>query len=143
MVVATDREIQADHVVRERHRYVKRRRPGMIAHACAHPADSGDLGLFDRQFGGATHHQMAHAIVAVDQRRRSALADHANIRLGVDAAGAEATNVKRQPDHAMGVAAAQIRFDHEICEYLRVGLWQAGCGEGAGHEAGEIGSGHA
>ena len=143
MVVAADREIQADHIVSERHCYVKRRRPGVIAHARAYPADSGSLGLFDRQFGGATHHQMTHAVVAVDQRHRIALADHANVRCGIDATGAQAANVKRQPDRAMGVAAAQIRFDHEICQYLRVGLWQGGSDEGAAYEAREIGSGYA
>jgi len=101
------------------------------------------LASFDRQFGGAKHHQMTHAVVAVNQRHRIALADHVNVRCGIDAASAQAADVKRQPDHAMGVAAAQIRFDREICEYLRVGLWQAGSDEGAAYEAGQIGSGYA
>jgi hypothetical protein len=129
--------------VGERHRHVKRRRPGVIAHTRADPADSRRLGLFDCQFGGAAHHQMAHAVVAVDQRSRSALADDADVWLGIDAAGTQTANVKRQPDHAMGVAAAQIRFNHKVTENLRVGFRQAGSDKGAGHKAGEIGSGYA
>ena len=55
---------------------------------------------------------MAHGIIAVDQSDGSAFVDDTNIRFGIDAAGAQPANVKRQPDHAMGVAAAQIGFDH-------------------------------
>ncbi|MFZ1152344.1 MAG: hypothetical protein WAR76_21860 [Xanthobacteraceae bacterium] len=40
----------------------------MIAHARPDPANACHLGLLDRQFRGAPHHQMAHAIVAVNQR---------------------------------------------------------------------------
>jgi hypothetical protein len=87
VVVAAHREIHADHVVSERHRHVKRRRPCVVAHARAHPADSCRFRLFDRQFGGATHHQMTHAVVAIDQRDRRPFADHANVRFGIDAAG--------------------------------------------------------
>jgi hypothetical protein len=134
VVVAAHREIQADHVVGERHRDVKRRGPRVVAHARAHPADSCRFRLFDRQVGGTAHHQMTHAVVAVDQRCRRAFVDHANIRFGIDAAGAQATNVKRQPDHAMGIAAAQICFDHKVSKYLRVVFRQAGSAEGAGYE---------
>ena len=42
--------------------------------------------------------------------------------LGIDAAGADAAHVKRQPDDAMGVAAAQIGLDHEIRQRLRIVL---------------------
>jgi hypothetical protein len=68
MIVAAHREVEADHVVRERHRDIQRRGPGMIAHARPDPTDAGRLGFFDRQSGSAPHHQMTQAIVAVDQR---------------------------------------------------------------------------
>ena len=111
---------------------VERRRSGVIAHARADPADAGCFGLFDRKLGGAPHHQMAHAVVAVDQRRRRPLAHHADIRLGIDAAGADAAHVERQPDHAMGVGAAQIGLDHEPGKRVRIVGRQAGGNESAG-----------
>ena len=64
--------------------------------------------------------------------------DHADIRLGVDAAGADAAHVKRQPDHAMGVAAAQIGLDHKSGERFRILRRQAGRDEGAGDEGGNL-----
>ena len=85
----------------------------MVAHARADPADAGCLGLLDGELGGASHHQMAHAVVAVDQRRRRPVADDADVRLGIDAAGADAADIERQPDDAMGIAAAQVGLDHE------------------------------
>ena len=109
----------------------------MIAHARADPADAGRFGLFDGKFGGAPHHQMPHAVVAVDQGRGRPVADDADIGLGIDAAGADAAQVKRQPDHAMRVAAAQIGLDHEICKGLRVVRRHAGRGEDADDEGGE------
>jgi hypothetical protein len=43
----------------------------------------------------------------------------------------------------MGIATAQICFNHKIGKKLRVGFRQAGGDEGAGYEAGEVGSGFA
>ena len=68
MIVAAHREIESDHVMIERHRDIKRRGPGMIAHARSDPTDAGRLGFLDRQSGGAAHHQMTQTVVAVDQR---------------------------------------------------------------------------
>ena len=112
MIVAAHREVEPDHVMGERHGDIKRRGPGMIAHARPDPTDTGFLSFFDCQYCGAVHYQMAHAVVAVDQRHRCAFADDANIRRGIDAAGAQPAYVKRQPNHAMSIAAAQIGFHH-------------------------------
>ena len=124
--------------MRERHRDIKRRGPGMIAHACPDPTDASRLGLLDRQGGGAPHHQMTQAIVAVDQRHRRAIADKPDIWFGVDAAGAQPAHVKRQPDHAMGVAAPQIGFDHQTCDAVRVGIRQPSGDESARHKCCEL-----
>ena len=69
MVAAADCEVEPDHVVLERHGDVKRRRPGMVAHAGADPTDAGGLGLLDSEMGSLAHYQVAHGVVAVDQRR--------------------------------------------------------------------------
>ena len=113
VVVAAHREIKPDHVVVQRQGDIERRRSGVIAHARADPADAGRLGFLDGEMCGAAHHQMAHGIVAIEQRRRGPVAHHADIRLGVDAAAADAAHIERQPDHAMGIAAAKVGLDHE------------------------------
>ena len=80
MVVAADREIEADHVVRERHHGVERRRARMVAHSRADPADACLLGLRDRGHGGKAHDEMAHAVVAIDERGGRPLLYDADIR---------------------------------------------------------------
>ena len=122
----------------ERHGDIKRRGPRMIAHARPDPTDTGFLSFFDCQYGGAVHYQMAHAVVAVDQRHRCAFADDANIRRGIDAAGAQPAYVKRQPNHAMSIAAAQIRLDHVARDRLGLGFRQPGGDESACHECAEL-----
>ena len=112
-------------------RDIERRRAGVIAHARANPADAGRLGLVDGELRGAAHHQMAHGVVAVDQRRRGPVADDADVRLGIDAAGADPPHIERQPDDAMGIAAAQIGFDHQAGDGFRVARRQSGRDEGA------------
>ena len=143
MVVAADGEIEPDHVVVQRQGDIERRRAGVIAHARADPADAGRLGLFDGEMRGAAHHQVAHGIVAVDQRRRGPVADHADIRLGIDAAGPDTAHIERQPDHAMGIAAAQIGLDHEPGDGFRVLRGQAGRDKGADDETREPVGGNA
>jgi hypothetical protein len=122
---------------------VERRRTGVIAHARADPADAGRLGLFDRKMRGAAHHQVAHGIVAVDECRRGPVADHADVGFGIDAAGANAAHIKRQPDHAMSIAAAQIGLDHEASDGFRIRLRQACRGQSADDEGGEPVGGNA
>jgi hypothetical protein len=138
VIVAADSEIQPDHVVLERHGDIERRRTGMIAHARADPADAGRLALFDCKLRRAPHHQMAHAIVAVDQSGGRPVAHHADIRLGIDAAGADAPHVKRQSDHTVGIAATQVGLDHQARQDCRISAWQAGGDESADNEGGEI-----
>jgi hypothetical protein len=74
----------------ERHHGVERGRAGMIAHARADPTDPRLLRLLDREFRGATHHQMAHAVVAVEERGRGPLFDNPDVGPLVDAAGLDA-----------------------------------------------------
>ena len=75
----------------------------MVRAAHADPADPGVTGEIDRRFGGARHHQMAHAVVAIDQRGRGRGLFDADVGLRIDAAAAHAVDVLPQPEHTVGV----------------------------------------
>jgi hypothetical protein len=124
--------------MRERHRYIERRRSGMIAHADADPAYTSDLRFFDGEFGSAAHDQMAHAIVAVDKRCRGAIVEDTDVRLDIDAAGTQPADVERQPDHAVSITAAQIGLHHQASDGLRVRLRQASGNECARYKIDEL-----
>ena len=82
--------------------------------------------LVYRELRGTRHDQMAHAVVAVEQRHADALAARPDARTQIEAAGSDASRVMRQPDHAAGVATAQIGLDHKPREDLGVVSRQAG-----------------
>ena len=86
---------------------------------------------------------MAHAIVAVDQRSRRLLLRETDARALVDAAGLEAPHVDRQPDHAVGVAAAQIGFHHQPGDLLRISGGKPRGFERPPHERGKHGCSYA
>jgi len=52
-------------------------------------------------------------------------------------------HIKRQPDHAMRVAAAQIGFHHQVCDDLRVAIRQPGGNKSARRKCGELSWWHA
>ena len=131
MVVAADGEIEPDHVMGERHHGVERRRAGMVAHSRAHPGNACGFGLLDRRHRGKTHDQMAHAVVAVDERGGRTLLYDVYMRTRVDPARLEAPQIKRQADHAVRVAAAQIGLDHQSGGNLRIRGGKTGSLEGA------------
>ena len=74
---------------------------------------------------GTRHHQMAHAVVAVDHRHRGALVHHADVGPRIDAAGADALDVLRQPDHAVAVGALQVGLRHQRGDLVGIGIGQA------------------
>ncbi len=113
MVGVADREIEPDHVVGERHPRIERGGAGMVGELRVDPADAGRARFLDCDPGGAAHHQMAHAVVAVDQRGRGLLAHHADVGLGVEAAGFDAAGILRQPADAVAVGALQIGLRHQ------------------------------
>ena len=137
MIVAADGEIEADHVVRKRHHGIERGGAGMIAHARAHPCDARRFRLLDCCPRGKAHHKMPNAVVAVDERGRRLLLHHADIGTRVDTASLEAAHVDGQPDHAMGIAAAQIGFHHQGGHILGIRSGQADGFERAPHECGK------
>ena len=84
MVGIGDRGIDADHVGLERQRGIDAGRAGMVRHAHADPGDAAFARQLDGGFQRAGHDQMAHAVVAVDQRgrRRGALDLDVGTRIG-------------------------------------------------------------
>ena len=139
MVGVADREIHADHVVRERHPRVQRRRARVIAHSRSDPRDARHARLVDGELGGARHDQMAHAVVAVDERHAGPLLQHANVGAELDPAGANAPRIVRQADDAVAVRTLQIGFRHQRCDSDRVGVGHAKPAEGRGDEITEPG----
>ena len=124
-----DRGVEPDHAVLDRHRRIEPRRARMVRSAHADPADAGVARERDRGVGGAAHHQMAHAVVAVDQRgRRRGLGDR-DVRLGVEPAGADAADILRQAKDAVGVGAGEIGFGHQLRDFGGIGRRQPDGGE--------------
>ena len=59
----------------------------MIGIPRADPADAGRARQLDREIGRVGHHQMADAVVAIDQRGRRRALQHLDVGLGIDPAG--------------------------------------------------------
>jgi hypothetical protein len=110
VVGIANREIEPDHVVRERHPRIERGGAGVIGKLRVDPADAGCARLLDRDGGGAAHHEMTHAVVAVDKRGRGLLTHHADVWFGIEAAGPDAAGILRQPADAVAVGALKVRL---------------------------------
>jgi hypothetical protein len=134
VVRVADREVEPDHVVRERHARIERRRPGVVAPLRPDPGDAGGARLLDREVGGPLHHEVAHPVVAVHERHPGALAQDADVRAHVDPARLDAPHVRRQPDHPVAVGALQVGLGHQAAERARVVCGNADALEGRGDE---------
>src|ERR1700676_3577619 len=85
----------------------------MIAAASPHPADTALARLFDRQFRGAFHDQMAQSVVAVHESRSGLAAHDPYVRPGIDGAALNLLHVLRQTKHAVRIPSARVRFCHQ------------------------------
>jgi hypothetical protein len=93
----------------------------MVRATHADPADPGFARERNRGVRGAAHHEMAHAVVAVDQRRRRSGLGDGDIRLGVEAAGADAADILRQAEDAMRIGAGEVRLGHQLRDLVGIG----------------------
>jgi hypothetical protein len=134
VIGVADREVETDHVALQRHSRVERRRAGVVAEARAGPADPGALRLLGSDLRGTRHDQVPHGVVAVDERRRRALLDDADLGMQVDAAGADPLQVGREADHAVAVGALQVGLGHQRGDRRRIGVGHADGDEGARDE---------
>ena len=89
------------------------------------PGNTGRLGFFDGQLGGLFHHQMAHAVIAIDQSHRSFFFHHADIGREVNATTFESGDVGHHANHAVAVGTLQIGFSHQRAHGACIGIWQA------------------
>ena len=138
MVGVAYREIKADHVVRHRHAGVERRGPRMVAPLRAHPRDASRLGFFNRFFGGEFHHQMAHAVITVDERHARRFALNRDVRLDVDRAALDAADVLRQAENAVAFGAVHVGACHQLRDGLRFGFGNADGDKRRGDERFEL-----
>ena len=120
VVGVADREVEPDHVMRQRHRRIERCRTGVVGELRVDPGDAGRARLFDRHFGRALHHQMTHAVVAVQHGGREMVVHDADIGPDVEAAGLDAPDILREPGDAMAVGALQVRFRHQAGDGGRI-----------------------
>jgi hypothetical protein len=69
----------------------------MVAELRIYPSDSGSACLFDGDLGGAFHHEMTHAAIAMKQRRTGLLALDPDVRPDVETARVDATGKSAPP----------------------------------------------
>src|SRR5260221_6695963 len=92
----------------------------MIAAARPHPTNTALARLFNRQFRGAFHDQMAQGVVAVDEGRTGLAAHDVYVWLGIDGAALDLLHVLRQTEHTVRVPSARVGFGHESGHLTRV-----------------------
>ena len=137
VVGAGDHRIDADHAVRERQGRIDSGGAGVVRAPRPDPGDAGRARQLDRGLGGARHHQVAHAVVAVDQRGRRRRFGHPDVGRAIDAAGAQAAHVLRQSEHAVRVGAGEVGLGHQLGDLAGVGRGQADGGERVLDQAGD------
>jgi hypothetical protein len=93
----------------------------MVRTPHADPADARFARKRDRGVRGAAHHEMAHAVVAVDQRRRGRGFRDGDPRLCVEAAGADAADILRQAKDAVGIGAGEVGLGHQLGDLAGIG----------------------
>ena len=124
MVGVADGKIEPDHVVLQRHRRVERRRSRMVTVLRVDPGDPGGACLFDRDLGRAFHHQVTHAVVAVQKRGGRVLVHDPDIGPYVESARLDAAGILRQPANAVAVRSLQIGLRHQGGDISGVGFRQ-------------------
>ena len=94
---------------------------GNIAPFRANPRDTGGLRFLDCDLRRVTHHEMAHAVIAVDESHRCRLALDADVRPYVDRTAFDAADVLRQAENAVAFGTVHIGARHELRDHHRVG----------------------
>src|SRR4029453_2594060 len=103
VVSAAHRYVDPDHVALQRHHRIERRRPSVVTPPHTDPADPHPLSLFDCNLGGKPHHQVAHAVVAIDQGGRVGFLRDCDVWFHIHSACSNTANVLRQAEDAVTV----------------------------------------
>ena len=114
---------------------------GVVRVRRADPGDAVVAREGDRGLGGAAHHQVAHAVVAIDQRGRGRGLVDLDIRPRVDGARLVAADVVRQAEDAVRVSPGEIGLGHQLGDPCRVNGREAGRREHVGDEGARDGRG--
>jgi hypothetical protein len=118
--------IDADHVGLERQRGVDAGSSGVAGIAAADPGDAVLAREFDRRFRRLGDDEMAHAVVAIDQRGGRRRARHRDIGPRIGRAELEALHVLRQAEDAMGVGTDEVGLQHQLGDLASIGRRHAG-----------------
>ena len=132
-----DRRIDADHVGLERQRRIDAGRTGMARHAAADPGHAAFARELDRGFRRARDDEMAHAVVAVDQRGRRRAARDLDVGARIGRSQFQPLHILRQAEHAMRVGADEIGFQHQLGDLGGIGRRHAGFHHGVDDQAGD------
>ena len=96
----------------------------MVGAADADPADAGLARKLDREIGGIGHHQVTHAVVAVDQCGRRTSLEHLDVGARIEDAGLELLDVTRKAENAMRIRAREIGIEHRAGDGFGISLRQ-------------------
>ena len=69
------------------------------------PGDAGFARDLDSQVGRIGHHQVAHPVVAIDERGGRRALDHTDIRARIDVSALECPHIARKTKDAVRVGA--------------------------------------
>jgi hypothetical protein len=129
-----DRRVEPDHAVLDRHRRIEAGGARVVRTAHADPADARLARERNRGVRGAAHHEMAHAIIAIDQRRRSRSLGDGDARRGVEAAGTDAADILREAEDAVGIGPGEVRLGHQLGDLGGIGERESDSSQGVGDE---------
>ena len=121
-----DSRIKTHHVGLQRQRGIDPRRAGVTGHAAPDPGNTAFARELNRGFRSTGHHQMTHAIVAVDERGRRRCAVDRNVGPGIGRTELQTLDILHQAEHAMRIGADEICLEHEPRNFSRVILRHAG-----------------
>ena len=137
--VAARSQRDADHVVRQRHQRVGRRRAVVGAVAHRHHAHAGLPGLLDRQLHRQRAGDEAEAAVAVDGRAGGGVAQDAHLGVLVQVTVAGAVDVEvGEAGEAVRLDAAEVGLDEDVDRHAGVVVRDADGGEAAHAEVVEL-----
>ena len=100
-----DRAVDADHAVLERDGGVGRAGARMVGAPHADPGDAGLARNLDGEIGGVGHHQMAHAIVAVDEGSSGSALQDLDGGARIEMSAPKQTHIAGEPEDAVRIRA--------------------------------------
>ena len=133
----------ADHVVRQSHHRVAVHRAAMVAAAQSSDTDTVFDGPTDRLLHRERRADLSHAVAPVDDDRRPPPADDVGSSARIHAPHRELGDVVGNPQHAVGVDAAQVGLHQRVGQQSRIRFAHTAGGEDARHQRAQFVRRHA